>query len=71
MDNHQGTSHQDTGTVLQQEGNAVPMLLELLEPGMTLASLVRARVLPKDFANFRGKVAEFLAHFERQASYFG
>ena len=71
MDNLQGTSHQDTGTVLQQEGNAVPMLLELLEPGMTLASLVRARVLPKDFANFRGKVAEFLAHFERQASYFG
>jgi len=71
MDNHQGTSPQGAGTGLQQESNAVPMLLELLDPGMTLVSLVRAKLLPRDYATFRSKVAEFLAQFERQASYFG
>jgi type VI secretion system protein ImpK len=71
MDNHQGTSQQGAGTFPQQEANAVPMLLELLEPGMTLASLVRAKVLPRDYAAFHGKVTEFLVRFERQASYYG
>jgi len=71
MNNNQGTSQQGSGSVLQQEANAVPMLVELLETGMTLVSLVRAKVLPRDYASFRSKVAEFLARFERQASYFG
>jgi len=71
MNNNQGTSQQSMGTVLQQEAAAVPMLLELLETGMTLVSLVRAKVLPKDYTTFRAKVAEFLARFERQATYYG
>jgi type VI secretion system protein ImpK len=71
MDNHQGISQQGAGKVPQQETNAVPMLLDLLEPGMALVSLVRARVLPRDYTTFRGKVAEFLTRFEQQASYFG
>ena len=46
-------------------------LLELLEDGTNLVTLLRGGTAPKDFDAFAGRVGSFLANFERQAQAYG
>ena len=46
-------------------------LLELLEDGTTLVTLLRGGIEPKDIDAFAGRVGSFLANFERQAHAYG
>ena len=46
-------------------------LLELLEDGTTLVTLLRGGIAPKEIDAFAGRVGSFLANFERQAHAYG
>jgi type VI secretion system protein ImpK len=46
-------------------------LLELLEDGTTLVTLLRGGIAPKEIDAFAGRVGSFLANFERQAQAYG
>lgn len=46
-------------------------LLELLEDGTTLVTLLRGGIPPKEIDAFAGRVGSFLANYERQAQAYG
>ncbi len=56
-----------TQAAAAQAWQPVVTLLELLEEGTTLVTLLRGGIAPKDGDAFAGRVGSFLANFERQA----